>query len=129
RAPIQRRPTVVLPHGWSDVSEFATAPDSLWIGPSFPLTPNSSPKKAAALILATVPADRQVNVVQFVWAGAFAVNGIPDRFEYYKGWKNVPHAGAHLVSLLLGLLGENYSQPIHFIGHSLGTAVNAYAAN
>src|ERR1035441_11018286 len=37
--------------------------------------------------------------------------------------------GVFLGKNLITALGSNYSQRIHFIGHSLGTLVNAAAAN
>jgi hypothetical protein len=43
--------------------------------------------------------------------------------------ERTPDQGTKLGKALLNVLGPNYSRPIHFIGHSLGTLVNAYAAN
>lgn len=40
-----------------------------------------------------------------------------------------PRQGILLGKALLRALGASYFQPIHFIGHSFGTLVNAYAAN
>lgn len=37
--------------------------------------------------------------------------------------------GYSLANSLIGALGTNYSQPIHFLGHSLGTLVNSAAAD
>jgi hypothetical protein len=43
--------------------------------------------------------------------------------------ENTPAQGVALGTNLQQVLGATYSQPIHFIGHSLGTMVNAAAAN
>jgi len=40
-----------------------------------------------------------------------------------------PDQGIALGQTLQAALGPSYSRPIHFIGHSLGTLVNSYAAN
>jgi hypothetical protein len=40
-----------------------------------------------------------------------------------------PGQGTALGENLLAVLGANYSHPVHFIGHSLGTMVNATAVN
>src|SRR5205085_982683 len=42
---------------------------------------------------------------------------------------DTPAQGMALGKALFKALGTNYSQPIHFIGHSLGALVNASAAN
>ncbi len=49
----------------------------------------------------------------------------------YREWALVktPNQGLLLGKSLLQNLGAGYSQPIHFIGHSFGTCVNAAAAN
>lgn len=138
--PIQQtRPTIVLTHGLQ-AGELGsddcgvldpTAIYDLWTGKRDPDTCDVNLKKAAALLRVQ---NRDVNIIQYVWTGAFQHTGgypfsIPDRLSYYRGKQNVPDAGAALAKLLLGddVLGPGYSQPIHFIGHSLGTAVNAYA--
>lgn len=41
----------------------------------------------------------------------------------------MPREGEKLGQALAQSLGNSYGQPIHFIGHSLGTLVNAAAAN
>jgi pimeloyl-ACP methyl ester carboxylesterase len=46
-----------------------------------------------------------------------------------KAAGNTQPQGVGLAQALSAALGPNYTQPIHFIGHSLGTLVNATAAN
>jgi hypothetical protein len=47
----------------------------------------------------------------------------------WEAGSKTPQEGQALGESLLASLGPNYSQPIHFIGHSFGTLVNAGAAN
>ncbi|MFB3788913.1 MAG: hypothetical protein ACE15F_21340, partial [bacterium] len=50
-------------------------------------------------------------------------------YDYYNAAQAYAQdAGETLGKQLLQYLGSSYSHKIHFIGHSLGTAVNAYAA-
>jgi len=71
------------------------------------------------------------------------VNGVTTEIANIVGWdwyqaadacplppeENTSAQGLALGTNLLAGLGENYSQPIHFFGHSLGALVNAAAAN
>ena len=43
--------------------------------------------------------------------------------------ENIPGEGVLLGQSLQRVLGNNYAQPVHFMGHSLGAQVNAAAAN
>ena len=80
---------------------------------------------------------RTETIVQFVWPAAFTVRdvhpwvsiaGIPDRFEYMAGREHAFEAGVQLAKLLVEALGPDYPKTIQFVGHSLGTVVNAYAS-
>jgi very-short-patch-repair endonuclease/pimeloyl-ACP methyl ester carboxylesterase len=96
--------TVVLTHGWKD-------------------NPNTWALSMAILIHNNVtPAP---NIVAWDWSQV-AQSSIVD--------PGIPAAqtgdqGRSLGEALQQVLGVDYSQPIHFIGHSLGTLVNASAAN
>ena len=66
-----------------------------------------------------------VNIVAWDWSG-----------EAYSDWLHLtdiaaktPGEGVALGTNLVAALGANYTQRIHFIGHSMGTLVNAAAAN
>jgi hypothetical protein len=61
------------------------------------------------------------NIIAWDWR--YAAQGVlpPD--------ENTPSEGVALGRALQTVLGANYSQPIHFMGHSIGTIVNAAAAN
>ncbi|MCI5157215.1 MAG: hypothetical protein D3906_02050 [Candidatus Electrothrix sp. AUS1_2] len=74
------------------------------------------------------------NIIQYIWEGAFTQTGaVPRADEYIKGRRGVFNAGEKLGKQLLDDLGKDaygmstYARTIHFVGHSLGTAVNAYA--
>jgi len=135
-------PTVVLTHGLQTKNELsqilcslAERADVLWIGLRDPGTCEFDERKASALILSQFAGTNRVNIISYVWEDAFKVLcltklvcSVPDRLEYYRAWKHVKNAGVALANKLIALLGSEYSQPIHFIGHSLGAAVNAYAA-
>jgi len=114
-------PTIILTHG---LQAEGTGPQDLWSG--------FAETQAGGLIRAQL-SDEQVNVVQYIWNEAFqptgCVIGVPTRDGYVAAQRNTVNAGTRLAQLLLGSLGANYQQPVHFIGHSLGTAVNAYAVN
>jgi hypothetical protein len=98
--------TVVLTHGW--------VPS--W-SPGFPDWPT---KMALAMNAKGISAF--ANIVAWDWHQAATTSWPPP-------WNVTPDQGVHLGQVLYQLLGSGYSQPIHFLGHSLGTLVNAEAAN
>lgn len=94
--------TIVLTHGWNS-------------------TPNDWPLNMAALITANInPAP---NIFAWDWSlvAQAALPGIPEA--------QTGDQGRALGEKLLLALGASYSKRIQFIGHSLGTLVNASAAN
>ena len=114
------RPTIILTHGLQDDD---TELDELWSG--------TRDHQAADLIRADMGQD--VNVVQYIWGEAFQdfdCFGLefPDRESYIAAREGVNDAGVGLANALLIALGPDYDLPLHFVGHSLGTAVNAFAA-
>ena len=107
------RPTIVLTHGLeADVA-------SLWTG--FSATPGA---QGAGHILNN-RLGQQVNIVQFLWEEG--LQGFSPS-TYSAAFPYTTDAGAVLARLLIERLGPSYQHPIHFIGHSLGAVVNAYAA-
>jgi len=129
-------PTIVLTHGLQPknllneiLCPSATRADVLWTGLREHVTCNVDLKKASALIISQTPGPKRVNIVRYVWEGAFQDTKTPDRVSYYWARTHVQDAAIFLAKDLLSLVGNNYNKSIHFIGHSLGTAVNAYAAN
>lgn len=93
--------TIVLTHGWNDSSD--TWPSNM----------------ASQFVAAGISA----NLVAWDWRDAAN--------QFLPQWALVktPDQGLSLGKSLLQNLGAGYSQPIHFIGHSFGTCVNAAAAN
>jgi len=136
------RNTLVLTHGWqyTDPGECSGKKgddrlnclgEHLWTGG------NTSEGQAAALVaknlsrLNSTPVrpnlitDR-INIIQYIWNGAFSKTGM--RADgYIKARRAVFNAGQQLGQRLLKDLGSSYDGKIHLVGHSLGTAVNAYA--
>jgi len=96
--------TIVLTHGWH------SNPD-VW---------------AANMAQQMVNAGISANIVAWDWRdGATAfLNFDPLSISW-----GTPLQGEALGITLYGILGSDYSHSIHFIGHSLGTLVNAAAAN
>lgn len=96
------RMTVVLTHGWNS-------------------NPNEWAKSMAGLIAAHSAANPP-NIVTWDWTSnavsLCSVSTVADNAQ-----KEVPRLGQALYDLL----GSDYTQPIHYIGHSMGTVVNAYA--
>lgn len=100
------KPTVVITHGWNSSSEY-------W--------PSNT---ALSLIAGGVSG---ANLLAWDWrtnAGTdFSLAGLKRAFD------PTPREGRLLAQALTNVLGLSYQQGIHFIGHSLGTLVNAAAAN
>lgn len=93
------KPTIVLTHG------FLSKPDTF--------------NNLASSLYANNP---NVNILAWDWrSDAFALK--PGTAE-----SRTPNEGAALGRALATALGSNYNQPIQFIGHSLGTLVDARAA-
>jgi hypothetical protein len=113
-------PTVVLTHGLQPVDDLADAPLKLWTG--------FKPNGAAKLIYDQL--GNRVNIIQYIWTGAFKDKSLAcvSIDDYQEARLQTFNAGKVLASRLLEALGPGYSQPVHFIGHSLGTIVNTYAA-
>lgn len=99
----QNQMTIVLTHGWN------SNPD-VWA------------KGMAAKLLENVNGTPP-NIVAWDWeAKAAGIN--PFLISQFT-----PGEGIALGKALIQVLGPNYNQPIHFIGHSLGTLVNSEAAD
>ncbi|WP_420208579.1 DUF1566 domain-containing protein [Candidatus Electronema sp. JC] len=111
--------TIVLTHGLQD---FPCDPEEFWTGSK------REPVQAGYLI--REKAGTSVNIYQFFWKGACQEHlaGIPLDTSYKWAKLHVNSAAKDLANQLVNKLGPNYDKKIHFIGHSLGTAVNAYAA-
>lgn len=94
--------TVVLTHGWNS-------------------NPNVWATNMVALMIAGGFAN--ANFVAWDWAGA------ADTVRPSSAGNRTPNQGEALGLALSNALGSSYGRPLHFIGHSFGTLVNARAAN
>jgi len=97
--------TIVLTHGWNDSSD--TWPSSM----------------ASQFVAAGI----SNNLVAWDWRNDATSDFTPA--GCVKVLLKTPNQGFAFGTNLLQSLGAGYSQPIHFIGHSFGTLVNAAAAN
>jgi hypothetical protein len=110
--------TIVLAHGWIPLNPLTLNLTAIF-------TPNGIddwPTTMAAELHAQNPA---ANIVAWNWKDA-ATSPLADP---QQAGGQTPQQGMQLGQALLSVLGPNYSERIHFIGHSFGTLVNAYAAN
>jgi uncharacterized repeat protein (TIGR03803 family) len=97
--------TVVLTHGWK-----------------------GSPSDWAAYTAQIIQQRIGINTVNIV-AWDWSADAQSDFLHLTEIAAKTPGEGQALGTDLVAALGANYSQRIHFIGHSLGTLVNAAAAN
>jgi hypothetical protein len=102
-------PTIVLTHGWQD-------------------SPSGWVSNMAGLINADIVHDLNgpstpVNIVAWNWSSE------ADTPQLGYATSRTQEEGAGLGEALSATLGSNYQQPIHFLGHSLGTLVDAEAVN
>ena len=108
------RMTIVLTHGWIHTIPFETV--SSGGGPEGWPTDVDTKLQANGVT---------ANIAAWNWTNAaksFAMD--PGTAE-----ARTPDQGIALGQALTNALGAGYLKPVHFIGHSLGTLVNAYAAN
>jgi pimeloyl-ACP methyl ester carboxylesterase len=97
--------TIVLTHGWN-----SSANDWPWeMDETLQVAIGSS----------------TANIVAWNWP----TNASSPWIDPWEAGSKTPQEGQALGASLVAALGPNYSQPIHFIGHSFGTLVNAGAAD
>ena len=106
------------------------------------ITPGSAPSPNRMTIVLT----HGMNSDPTVWAQGMAAqmraSGVTTDIANILAWdwrtasegslppeEHTPSQGTALGQALQAILGSSYSQPLHFIGHSLGTLVNAAAVN
>ena len=105
--------TIILTHGW--VPTVGGVP--VFSNPGVESWPSDM---ALQLRAKYVPANT-ANILAWDWLDAAEGLAPPEG--------GTPEQGEALGKALLAVLGGNYSQNVHFLGHSLGTIVNAFAAN
>jgi hypothetical protein len=125
-------PTIVLTHGLQPdegVKGYEDDVEGLWSG--------SDLRQAGKLIEEYFGVGASnYNIIQYIWGEAFqdysqGLDILPDKPAYISAQENVIDAGVRLAKELVNYLDKPeapYKERIHFIGHSLGVAVNAYAA-
>ncbi len=103
-------PTIVITHGWQKPSE------------SGPYTPGTLPSWMTQMreaINNRLNAQR-ANILFYHWPKAYS--------EFWEGpFLSTHFSGQALTKRLRPYVGQGYSKPIQFIGHSHGAFVNAYA--
>ncbi|MEO5957515.1 MAG: immunoglobulin domain-containing protein [Opitutaceae bacterium] len=100
-------PTVVITHGFQ-LDAIGSGPPPDW----------TSPMRDAVRSRLLTP--DKANVLVFWWEDAYRLNPI-------AAASRTASNGSLLAEKLKEKLGESYSRPIHFIGHSFGTVVGAVA--
>lgn len=129
------RPTVVLTHGWQP--ELLPIPENSYLGtgPILALNPAIIPRTYGSPSMSVFgnqmsseirsKFSEDVNILVYEWPEAYATIGGARKLA--QG--DLAEVGIRLANELALLVGESNVQPIHMIGHSFGTAVNAYAIN
>ena len=107
----RNKPTVVITHGWQPTG-------------SFDGTLENVPMLDAFYKGIKERTDGGVNVVAFTWEDAY----FPSPLDIQEVAEGVHVDESLTLALeLQGLMGAGYNEPIHLIGHSLGSTVNASA--
>jgi len=124
-------PTIILTHGLQSWSANAS---TLWTVDHGDSSDGTWKRPGAYYLIRDYLANAGIkaNIYPVSWSGAFQpgfVKGVPTKSAYNAGRSHAQTAGQCLARRLIQQLGKDYSQPIHFIGHSLGTIVNAHAAS
>ncbi len=114
-------PTIVLTHGLQNESLLSTR-NLLWNG--------CASEQSAGYVLNKLlnSNGHRINILTYSWDDAFQDSAAPDAIPYVAARTHVYDAGMQLSRMMQAKLGVDYVQKLHFIGHSLGTAVNTYAA-
>lgn len=108
------RPTIIFTHGWQ---LFAVDSKKMWSCVTADCDSLSVDHSAREMLSELAGK----NKLQFVWTGAASLSA-------WTAKVNSDAAATELARLLLRELGANYRRDVHFVGHSLGTVVNARAA-
>lgn len=109
-----KKPTVIVTHGWQPFSGSGSRPP--W--------PND-----IAEAIDRLGGAGKVNIITPYWSGANTLTGTADALR--KATAEVSNVGVELARRLSAEFGspQALTGGIHFVGHSLGSLVNAYAAN
>ncbi|HXT51902.1 MAG TPA: PKD domain-containing protein, partial [Thermoanaerobaculia bacterium] len=130
----KQHPTVVFCHGWQKKGFDATCkkPNGTVScgGTLWSCIDKCDGNEVSFSTGALLAGDTDLNQIQFIWDGAGQIPALtlPSAVDYMPAWNRVDDAARHLATSLLTTLGKDYSQPIQFVGHSLGSVVCAQAA-
>jgi Malectin domain/CARDB len=113
-------PTIVVTHGWQGFDSYSpnNAPD--WL---FTMV-NEIKDRLDREQYPPVSLWHRANIYYVHWSGAYT-----PVWNHKTAFGYVDDAGKTLAALLEKDLGDEYSKEIHFIGHSFGTFVNAWAVS
>lgn len=122
-------PTYVVTHGWQPSHSYT---DSDW---NFASQGRPVGQTNIANAIATRLAAENAgsaNIILFEWEGAYTAGIVGDDNTWVwngssQARTNADYAGALLGRSLQDILGNEYSQSMHFVGHSYGTIVNGLA--
>ncbi len=129
-------PTYIVTHGWQNDKDYLDA--LTWDG----FENQDMPVSQENIILAigdrlfAENASLKANIIAFEWEGAYtggmSTGSIPVDDELLivgsrQARNNADSAGVLLGNALSTILGDDYEQDLHFIGHSYGTVVNGLA--
>ena len=121
--------TYIITHGWQRSANYA---DNNYTGFNNQDMPDGQSTVIEAIqnrLLEENSAD--VNIIAFEWEGAYTggeiVGGKSLKEGSVEARTNADYAGVLLGSALKDILGEDYDEDLHFIGHSYGTIVNGLA--
>ncbi len=120
----KNKPTIVVTHGWQPG---LVTPDDVWWRDMI----NDISKRPLA---GTNPPDRDTygetyNIGAIEWGDAYKGISFTDVVGFLQAKASVSSNGSALAQRLVQELGADYKNEIHFIGHSLGTIVNAAAVD
>jgi pimeloyl-ACP methyl ester carboxylesterase len=102
------RMTIVLTHGWNS-------------------SPNAWATNMATLISKNI--SKSLNILVWDWTEASkSTPCLSWQVDFVAAARQTPDQGFALGMALRSKLGSDYSQRLHFVGHSLGALVNGFAA-
>jgi hypothetical protein len=110
-------PTYIVSHGWQPDGDY---------------NQQSMPQGQEAIITSIeerLGNDVDANIIAFEWEGAYTsgITSLEPTTGSQQAKQNADNAGSMLGNALEEILGEDYDEDLHFIGHSFGTIVNTKA--
>ena len=127
----ENAPTYVITHGWQPGADYL---DDSWDGFDQRVMPEVQKEilNAIGSRLASATDPTNANIIIFEWEGAYTGGDWDAELKINASRQardNADYAGVLLGNALQNILGDNYSEDLHFIGHSYGTVVNGLATH